>query len=122
MGLSLSAETQQLIDKITFLIKNNSVDVIVFEDYDKGVITPELIQKIVVEAVKKAVPKNDFLVVTPGIRADFATGDDQKRVTTFRGALARGSDYVVIGRPILRASDRSEAVKRIIEEVSTADQ
>ena len=52
----LRTETNQLIDKITFLIKNNSVDVVVFEDYDKGVITPELIQKVVVEAVKKKIP------------------------------------------------------------------
>ena len=74
-----------------------------------------------VEAVKKAVAK-DFLVVTPGIRADFATDDDQKRVTTFRGALARGSDYVVIGRPILGAANRSEAVKHIIGEINAADQ
>lgn len=49
-------DTQQLIDKISFLLKNNSVDVVVFEDYDKGVITPELIQKVVVEAVKKKIP------------------------------------------------------------------
>jgi orotidine-5'-phosphate decarboxylase len=75
-----------------------------------------------VRIVKNAVAKNDFLVVTPGIRADFATGDDQKRVTTFRGALASGSDYVVIGRPILQAADRSKAVRNIIEEVGAADQ
>lgn len=49
-------ETQQMIDNITFLLRNNSVDVVVFEDYDKGVITPSLIQKVVVEAVKKKIP------------------------------------------------------------------
>jgi len=49
-------ETQQMIDKILFLIKTNAVDVIVFEDYDKGVITPDLILKVVVEASKKKIP------------------------------------------------------------------
>lgn len=49
-------ETQQMIDKITFLLRNNLVDVVIFEDYDKGVITPLLIQKVVVEAVKKKIP------------------------------------------------------------------
>ncbi|MFH1004004.1 MAG: bifunctional ADP-heptose synthase [Bacteroidota bacterium] len=49
-------ETQRMIEKISSLIKNNSVDVIVFEDYDKGVITPELIQKVVGEAIKKKIP------------------------------------------------------------------
>lgn len=50
------SETQQLIEKISFLIKSNAVDVIVFEDYDKGVITPDLILKVVVEAAKKKIP------------------------------------------------------------------
>ncbi len=49
-------DTEQLFSKISFLIKNSAVDVIVFEDYDKGVITPTLIQKVVVEAVKKKIP------------------------------------------------------------------
>lgn len=49
-------ETQQLIEKISFLIKTGAVDVIVFEDYDKGVITPDLILKVVVEASKKKIP------------------------------------------------------------------
>lgn len=49
-------DTQQIIEKVSFLIKNNAIDVIVFEDYDKGVITPELILKVVVEASKKKIP------------------------------------------------------------------
>ena len=49
-------ETHQLIEKISFLIKTGAVDVIVFEDYDKGLITPELILKVVVEASKKKIP------------------------------------------------------------------
>ena len=49
-------ETQQMIEKISFLIKTHAVDVIVFEDYDKGVITPDLILKVVIEASKKKIP------------------------------------------------------------------
>jgi rfaE bifunctional protein kinase chain/domain len=49
-------ETLQMIEKISFLIKTNAVDVIVFEDYDKGVITPDLILKVVIEASKKKIP------------------------------------------------------------------
>lgn len=67
-------------------------------------------------AIKKAVGRTNFLTVTPGIRPDFATSDDQKRVTTIREALANGSDYVVIGRPITRAKDRLAALERIVEE------
>lgn len=49
-------ETQQLIEKISFLLKTGGVDVVVFEDYDKGVITPELIRKTVIEANRKKIP------------------------------------------------------------------
>ncbi len=49
-------ETQLMIEKISFLIKSGAVDVVVFEDYDKGVITPDLILKVVVEASKKKIP------------------------------------------------------------------
>jgi D-glycero-beta-D-manno-heptose-7-phosphate kinase len=49
-------ETQLMLDKIFFLIKNNKVDVVVFEDYDKGVITPDLILKVVVAASKNKIP------------------------------------------------------------------
>lgn len=50
------SETQQMVEKISFLIQDRSADVIVFEDYDKGVITPDLIQKVVVEASKNKIP------------------------------------------------------------------
>lgn len=69
-----------------------------------------------VVAIKKKLGKPNFLTVTPGIRPDFATSDDQKRVTTIREALANGSDYVVIGRPITASKDRLAALERIIEE------
>ncbi len=69
-----------------------------------------------VTPVKNAVDRKDFLVVTPGIRTIFATGDDQRRVTTLRDACALGSDYVVIGRPITQAKDRLEAVESLIRD------
>lgn len=68
--------------------------------------------------IRNAVPKEDFLTVTPGIRAvSSATVDDQKRVTTLRAALSAGSDYVVIGRPIIGSPDRAAAVDRLLEEI-----
>ncbi|MFM9904136.1 MAG: orotidine-5'-phosphate decarboxylase [Pyrinomonadaceae bacterium] len=82
-----------------------------------GVVTSPL----EVETVKAAVPNQNFLAVTPGIRTSFATGDDQKRVTTLRQALAAGSDYVVIGRPVTQAHDRLRELNRIIEEAVSSD-
>jgi len=71
-----------------------------------------------VAAIRNAVAGTKFLTVTPGIRPFSATADDQKRVTTVGRALAGGSDYVVIGRPITQAADRIEAVEAIVNEAN----
>ena len=47
----------------------------------------------------------DFKLVTPGIRLADNSADDQKRVVTPKDAVALGSDYLVIGRPITQALD-----------------
>lgn len=61
-----------------------------------------------------------FAIVTPGVRPAFATVDDQKRVTTPAEAIAAGSDYLVIGRPISAAADPAAAADRILEEMARA--
>ena len=68
-------------------------------------------------AVRQAIQNPDFLTVTPGIRPILATDDDQKRVTTLGQAMANGSDYVVIGRPITQAKDRQAAVEAIVSDI-----
>ncbi|HIG66229.1 MAG TPA: orotidine-5'-phosphate decarboxylase [Porticoccaceae bacterium] len=47
----------------------------------------------------------DFQLVTPGIRLDGSAADDQRRIVTPVEAVAMGSDYLVIGRPITQAAD-----------------
>ena len=73
-------------------------------------------------AIKTTISRKGFIVVTPGVRNDSATNDDQKRVMTPRQAVSDGSDYLVIGRPILQANDRGAALRRIYEEINTAAQ
>ncbi|HEX8733706.1 MAG TPA: orotidine-5'-phosphate decarboxylase [Pyrinomonadaceae bacterium] len=65
---------------------------------------------------------NDFLIVTPGVRPklkplETGTSDDQKRVMTASEALHSGADFLVIGRPILLAANRREAVRKILGEI-----
>ena len=47
----------------------------------------------------------DFITVTPGIRWGGQDLQDQKRVADPATAIAGGSDYLVVGRPILHAPD-----------------
>ena len=57
-----------------------------------------------------------FLTVTPGVR--FADGEvgDQARVTTPAKARELGSDFIVVGRPITKASDPLAAYERCRKE------
>jgi orotidine-5'-phosphate decarboxylase len=62
---------------------------------------------------------SDFLTVVPGIRpaSELKPGEDQKRVMTPKNAMAQGANYLVVGRPILQAKDRSAAARSILQEV-----
>ena len=71
------------------------------------------------KAVRAAVgPK--MILVTPGIRPAGADVGDQKRVATPASAIRDGADYLVVGRPIVTASDPRGAARRIIEEIAAA--
>jgi orotidine-5'-phosphate decarboxylase len=64
----------------------------------------------------------DFVIVTPGIRGGSATTgpDDQQRTATPAGAIAAGSSYLVIGRPITAAADPRAAAVAIGAELAGA--
>lgn len=57
----------------------------------------------------------DFVIVTPGIRPKEKGADDQKRVATAQEAIAAGSSFLVVGRPVLEAKDPLKALKEIWE-------
>jgi orotidine-5'-phosphate decarboxylase len=62
----------------------------------------------------------DFLLVTPGIRPNWAAAADQKRVMTPGEASRAGADYLVIGRPITGDKDPAHAASRIAAEIAAA--
>jgi orotidine-5'-phosphate decarboxylase len=75
------------------------------------------------KAIRKACGR-DFLIVTPGVRPKAksaeANKDDQARTATPAEAIRAGADYLVVGRPILSASDPRAATQEIVEEIAAA--
>ncbi|MDH4217214.1 MAG: orotidine-5'-phosphate decarboxylase [Candidatus Aminicenantes bacterium] len=72
-----------------------------------------------IDSIKKEFGE-ELLVVSPGIRPVWAAAQDQKRILTPLEALQKGVDYMVIGRPIIRAPSPSEAFSKIMEELNRA--
>ncbi|HWS71736.1 MAG TPA: orotidine-5'-phosphate decarboxylase [Thermoanaerobaculia bacterium] len=69
-----------------------------------------------IEAIRKACG-DGFVILTPGIRPTGADDGDQRRVMTPRAAIARGADYLVVGRPITAAPNARAAALQIVEEM-----
>lgn len=61
--------------------------------------------------------REDFVVVTPGIRLPGSLPDDQRRTMTPAEAIKEGSDYIVVGRPIRDSQDPVGSVESIIAEI-----
>ncbi|MBU26058.1 MAG: orotidine-5'-phosphate decarboxylase [Gammaproteobacteria bacterium] len=59
----------------------------------------------------------DFCLVTPGIRPVWANDNDQARIVTPAQAIANGSDYLVVGRPITASENPQNAIARIVAEM-----
>jgi len=75
------------------------------------------------KAIRKTCGR-DFLIVTPGVRPkETLSGmnkDDQTRTATPREAIRAGADFIVVGRPILAASDPRAAAQEIVDEIASA--
>jgi orotidine-5'-phosphate decarboxylase len=62
------------------------------------------------------------ILVTPGIRPHGVSAGDQRRIATPGAAIAAGSSYLVVGRPITRATDPASAARAIVDEIAEASQ
>jgi orotidine-5'-phosphate decarboxylase len=61
-----------------------------------------------------------MVLVTPGIRPAGTAAGDQKRIMTPAAAIAAGADYLVVGRPIVAATDPRAVAEAIIAEITQA--
>lgn len=69
-----------------------------------------------VKSIKAARPS--LACLTPGIRLADGSRDDQRRTMTPTEAIAVGSDFLVLGRPITAAKDPVEAARAILAEMA----
>lgn len=67
--------------------------------------------------VLKAQLGSEFKLVTPGIRLNDHGDDDQHRIMTPERAIAAGSDYLVIGRPITQSSNPARTVEHLLTQL-----
>lgn len=62
---------------------------------------------------------DEFLLVCPGVRPQWSTVGDQRRIMTPQKAIKAGANYLVIGRPITAAPDPVEAWEKICQELAS---
>ena len=68
--------------------------------------------------IATAAGRDDFLIVTPGVRPAGAAQDDQARAATPASALQAGATHLVFGRPITAAPDPRAAAQAISAEIA----
>ncbi|MGO1462722.1 MAG: orotidine-5'-phosphate decarboxylase [Oleiphilaceae bacterium] len=102
-GIGIAGSPDAQVSRLATLTKNCGLDGVVCSAQE----APKL----------KAEQGGDFKLVTPGIRPLTADKGDQQRIMTPGDALKAGSDYLVIGRPITRATDPLVALEAIHTEV-----
>ncbi|EEY98435.1 orotidine 5'-phosphate decarboxylase [Vibrio sp. RC586] len=88
-GIGVQATPQDHVLKLATLSKNSGLDGVVCSAQEALLLKQNL--------------GNEFKLVTPGIRPAGSEQGDQRRIMTPAQAIAAGSDYLVIGRPITQA-------------------
>ncbi|UQB43109.1 orotidine-5'-phosphate decarboxylase [Thiomicrospira microaerophila] len=90
-SIGLSGTIEQNVVRLAKLARDAGADGVVCSALEVAVLRSEI--------------GKDFCLVTPGIRPAGSAVNDQNRIMTPAEAMAAGSDYLVIGRPITQAKD-----------------
>ena len=70
--------------------------------------------------IRAIAPREKLLLGTPGVRPAGHGQDDHKRGGTPSGAIGAGADYIVMGRPIIRAEEPASVARAVTAEMQTA--
>jgi orotidine-5'-phosphate decarboxylase len=102
-ALGLDTTPERMVQRLARMTSNAGLDGVVCSAREAPVL--------------RQLHNDDFLLVTPGIRPEGSSADDQQRIVTPQQAIADGSNYLVIGRPITRASDPCRILRTINSEI-----
>ena len=108
--LKVQIQLNDYILHLATLAINNGLD---------GIICSANEAKLIRDGIKSQI-KNDFLIVTPGIRPSWAQNNDQKRIATQKEAIKNGVTHLVVGRPITGDKDPIGATEKILNEIEEA--
>jgi len=100
IGFASSIEVQ--VERLAALAQSSGLDGVVASPQEVGLIRSRCGSR--------------FTIVTPGIRGATDAKGDQSRTMTAAAALASGSSYLVVGRPIIAAANPRAAAERIAAE------
>ena len=70
--------------------------------------------------IRAIAPPERLLLGTPGVRPAGHATDDHKRGGTPGEAVRAGADYIVMGRPIVRAADPASIARAVVAEMQAA--
>lgn len=102
--IGIAREPREQVLHLASLAKQSGMDGVVCSAQEASMLSTQL--------------GSDFCLVTPGIRPADAAADDQRRIVTPADAIAAGSHYLVIGRPITQAPDPVAACQSIAVSIS----
>ncbi|GAB3099036.1 orotidine-5'-phosphate decarboxylase [Aestuariicella hydrocarbonica] len=101
--IGITREPQEQVLKLASLAQSSGMDGVVCSAQEASMLSSQL--------------GSEFCLVTPGIRPADSAADDQRRIVTPADAIAAGSHYLVIGRPITQAADPVAACRTIAESI-----
>ncbi|ENM5826004.1 orotidine-5'-phosphate decarboxylase [Vibrio metoecus] len=98
-GIGIQSSPQDHVLRLATLTKNSGLDGVVCSAQEASLLKQNL--------------GREFKLVTPGIRPAGSEQGDQRRIMTPAQAIAVGSDYLVIGRPITQAEQPALVLQEI---------
>ena len=104
VNLGIETPAQDAVVRLALIAVNAGARAIVCSPHEVG-------------AVRNAVPPG-IVLITPGVRSQSSSADDQMRVSSPEDALRAGANLLVIGRPITAAADVGLAAQKLGQEIS----